>query len=108
MLLEDVEAHREVAAQPQKQGDGRALVLLHSGAVRFSNRRRSATAPVLRIIDNGCQDEYIKPDATDHGETRGRVTDDPDDKDAQEFSGGIDSADGDSTMHVAAPPSVTP
>jgi len=56
------------------------------------------------FVDIGGKDEYIKPDATGYGDDKIWVTDDPDDKDAQEFSGGIDSADGDSTMHVSEAP----
>ena len=60
------------------------------------------------FVDIGGTDTYSKPDASGYGDDKIWVTDDPDDSDALEYSGGIDAASGESAMHVAAPPTETP
>ncbi len=48
------------------------------------------------FVDVGGTDTYDKPDPTGYGDDTTWITDDPDDTDAQEISGGIDAPDGDS------------
>ncbi len=52
------------------------------------------------FVDIGGKDTYTKPDASAYGDGKTWITDDPDDKDALELSGGIDAASGDAYIHA--------
>lgn len=56
------------------------------------------------FVDVGGTDTYDKPDTTGYGNDTLWITDDPDDTDAQEISGGIDAADGDSYLRAIPGP----
>jgi hypothetical protein len=55
------------------------------------------------FVDVGGKDTYDKPDLSGYGDNKTWINDDPDDSDALELSGGIDSATGDSYIHAANP-----
>ena len=56
------------------------------------------------FVDTGGTDKYSKPTASAYGDGKTWITDDPDDTDALELSGGIDSSSGSSYMHARAQP----
>jgi hypothetical protein len=55
------------------------------------------------FVDIGGADTYDKPDPSGYGNDLIWITDDPDDPDADEISGGIDAADGDAYMWAYGP-----
>lgn len=52
------------------------------------------------FVDAGGKDSYAKPTLQGYGDGKTWITDDPDDPDALELSGGIDAQQGDSFTHV--------
>jgi hypothetical protein len=52
------------------------------------------------FVDTGGDDAYVKPDPAGYGDDMLWITQDPDDPEALEISGGIDAADGDSYLRA--------